>query len=379
MAKQSWTLFDTSQPDLTPPSLPEGIRWRTLEHGLSAGVQVLEVSNGKLTVVLLPTRGMSIWKAIAHTALGSEEIGWKSPVQGPVHPQYVPVMEPSGLGWLDGFDELLVRCGLESNGAPEFGENGELLYPLHGRIANKPAHRVAISMDQDTGDIEVTGWVRETRFHFLKAELQATMRIKADQPGFEIVDTLTNLSASPAELQMLYHVNFGHPLLDAGSHVVTPVAELVPRNAHAASAIGQWDSYLAETPGYVEQVYFAKLQADGDGNTATLLRNAHGTRGALLRYNVQQLPCLTIWKNTTASEDGYVTGIEPGSNFPNPRSFEGQRGRVIALDGLASTSNHLSFEYCDSEAAVARAEAEVKSLQATSPTIHPEPLPEWCA
>ena len=36
--------------------------------------------------------------------------------------------EPSGLGWLDGFDELLVRCGLESNGAPEFDADGRVVY-----------------------------------------------------------------------------------------------------------------------------------------------------------------------------------------------------------------------------------------------------------
>ena len=50
------------------------------------------------------------------------ELGWKSPVHGPVHPNFVPLNEPSGLGWLDGFDELFVRCGLESNGAPDFDD-----------------------------------------------------------------------------------------------------------------------------------------------------------------------------------------------------------------------------------------------------------------
>ena len=53
------------------------------------------------------------------------EVGWQSPVDGPVHPQFVPLADPSGLGFLDGFDELIVRCGLESNGAPEFDERGD--------------------------------------------------------------------------------------------------------------------------------------------------------------------------------------------------------------------------------------------------------------
>ena len=55
-----------------------------------------------------------------------EAIGWKSPIAGPVHPSLVSLGEPSGLGWLDGFDEFIVRCGLESNGAPDFDANHKL-------------------------------------------------------------------------------------------------------------------------------------------------------------------------------------------------------------------------------------------------------------
>ena len=77
------------------------------------GVDTVEVNNGKLKFTVVPTRGMGLWKAW----LGDSEIGWNSPVKGPVHPSLVPVADPSGLGWLEGFDELMCRCGLESNGA----------------------------------------------------------------------------------------------------------------------------------------------------------------------------------------------------------------------------------------------------------------------
>jgi len=379
MARKTWTLFDQANPNHKSDPLPSSVSLKTLQHGLSAGVDVVTINNGKLEVHVLLTRGMNIWKAFWHGSDGPEEIGWSAPVRGPVHPKYVPLSEPSGLGWLDGFDEFFVRCGLESNGAPEFDEQGKLLYPLHGRIGNKPAHKVELTVDDVTGEIELTGWVDEVRFHFLKAGLKTTLKMQKDGPGFEIIDEITNLSASQAEVQMLYHVNFGQPLLDGGSQVVVPVAELVPRNAHAASGIDSWDSYLAETPGYDEQVYFAKLHADADGQTQSLLKNAHGTRGAVLRFNTKQLPCFTLWKNTTAVEDGYVTGIEPGTNFPNPRSFEGEKGRVIKLDGKASTTLNLGFEYCPNEAAVDAAEAAVKKLQSSPPPIHKNPLDEWCS
>ena len=140
MAVKTWVLTDVSEGtfvehlDVTSndvPGSPAGwsVTKRTLRGGLSDGVEVVEINNGKLSFGILLTRGMSLSTAV----IGKQSFGWKSPVQGPVHPKYVPLNEPSGLGWLDGFDEMMVRCGLESNGAPEFDEEtNNLKYPLHG-------------------------------------------------------------------------------------------------------------------------------------------------------------------------------------------------------------------------------------------------------
>ena len=375
MAAQTWTLFDqTNNEHIGHRKIGDHAEFTVHRSGLASGVEMVTIDNGKLKIHVLPTRGMSIWKAY----YGDEAIDWKSPVRGPVHPNYVPLAEPGGLGWLDGFDELLVRCGLESNGAPEHDpETGRLIYPLHGRIGNKPAYKAQVTVDGDK--IKLTGWVEEKRFHFFKVGLKSTLTTNLNSSSFEIEDEITNFSASPTEVQMLYHVNFGLPLLDAGSQVVAPVKEVVPRNDHAASGMATWNSYAGETPGFEEQVYFANLLANDAGDTKVLLKNAHATRGVALRFNIKQLPCFTVWKNTTAAEDGYVTGIEPGTNFPNPRSFEGERGRVLKLDGKTKSTLNLGFDYCPNEAAVSSGEADVQKLQSSKPVIHPNPLPDWCA
>ena len=350
---------------------------RRLRGGLSDGVDVVRVNNGLLAVDILPTRGMGLWKAW----LGGAEYGWRSPVRGPVHPSFVPLMEPGGLGWLDGFDELLVRCGLESNGAPEFEpETDRLKYPLHGRIANKPARSVHVSVDGETGEIAVTGVVEETRFHFLKLRLTSTVSTRVCEPVLRIRDEVEKLSESPAEAQLLYHVNFGEPLLDAGARFVAPVKAVVPRNPHAAQGLASWDRYAAPTAGYAEEVFFVELLADAQGQTRSLLRNAAGDRGASLTHDVRQLPCYTLWKNTAASRDGSVTGLEPGTNYPNPRSFEGRHGRVAKLAPGASVTYDLTMELHGSAASVGAAEQSIAALQgAVSPTVFQEPLPNWCA
>lgn len=344
--------------------------------GLSDGVEMLTVENGDLQIRLLPTRGMSIWDM----TFGERRIGWKSPVNGPVHPAYVDLGEPSGLGWLDGFDELLVRCGLESNGAPEFAENGALLYPLHGRIGNKPAESTRFTIDPDTQEITVMGFVREARFHFGKLRMTTTLKTRAGEKGFRIHDEIKNLSESPAEMQLLYHVNFGDPLLDAGSRVVAPIKTIVPRNARAAEGIGNWSSYEAPQPGFEEQVYFFELLAGDDGKTQAMLKNAHATEGALLKFNKQQLPCFTVWKNTTSLSDGYVTGIEPGTNFPNPRTYEGEQGRIVKLGPKGSFGFDFELAYLSDAAEVEAAEAAIARLQGdTEPQVYAEPQDGWCA
>jgi hypothetical protein len=385
MSGRTWVLIDVQQGIDVPPQRWSGqqlgpaaesmwVEKRRWKGGLSEGVDEIRIGHDTFSVSILPTRGMGIWKAW----FGTTPIGWKSPVGGPVHPMYVPLAEPSGLGWLDGFDELLVRCGLESNGAPEHDEQGRLRYPLHGRIANRPAHRVLMTVDETTGEIILEGQVDECRFHFLKLRLHTQVRLKPGELGFRIHDTLENLSASPAEAQMLYHVNFGVPLLDAGSQVVAPARSVVPRNARAAAGVAHWNAYQGEQPGFEEQVYFLELFADANHRTQVLLKNAHGTAGASLEFRTDQLPCFTIWKNTTAVADGYVTGLEPGTNYPNPRSFEGQHGRVIRLDGGAKVPLELTLRYHPDAAAVEQVERQVRALQVASPRVFDSPQPDKC-
>ncbi|MFH1265624.1 MAG: DUF4432 family protein, partial [Planctomycetota bacterium] len=170
MATRTWVLTDVDQDayvdeiEISPHDL-EGaaagfaVSKRRLHGGLREGVDLVEVDNGVFRFSVIPTRGMGLWRA----RMGGLRLGWQSPVKGPVHPVFVRQSEADGLGWLDGFNELLVRCGLESNGAPEFDDHGRVRFGLHGKIANIPAHKVEVTIDGDSGRITVTGVVDETR------------------------------------------------------------------------------------------------------------------------------------------------------------------------------------------------------------------------
>ena len=386
MPKKTWILTDT-QNDAYLPELdahasdlgvnePITIKKHTLRGGKQEGVDLVEIDNGRIKVSVLPTRGMAIWKV---TQAG-QTLGWQSPVRGPIHPQYVPLMEPGGLGWLDGFSELLVRCGLESNGAPEFDENGQLKYPLHGRITNLPAHHVEATIDTDTKTVSLTGIVDECRFHFQKLRLSSTVTLKFGESGLAVHDEISNLGGAPATAQMLYHINFGPPMAGPGAKLVAPVNKICPRTPHAASLLESWDTYPQAEVGAEEAVYFFDLHADEQQRTRVLLKNADSSAGMSLWFNKNQLPYFIQWKNPVALEDGYVTGIEPSTNFPNPRSFETEQGRVIKLPPGGSQTLDLHIDWHTEAVAVHAVEQAVQELQAKGePQLLKDPPEGWCA
>jgi len=114
--------------------------------------------------------------------------------------------------------------------------------------------------------------------------------------------------------------------------------------------------------------------------TLNLLRNAAGDRASLLRYSLKDFSCFTLWKNTSGQADGYVTGLEPATSYPNPRRFERENGRVITLSAGESRTTTLRIESLDTKKSIREAEAEIRKLQKSAKgTIHQEPIPKLSA
>jgi hypothetical protein len=341
----------------------------TLRGGLSDGVDVVEVNNGKLSVSILPTRGMGLWRGTCDGL----ELGWNSPVALPVYPAFVDVCDRGGIGWLAGFNEWLCRCGLEFNGPPT--DEGT----LHGRIANRLAHFVEVAISTDgPGAISVSGVVDETTMFGSCLRLKSTVQTEAGSNRLRITDEVTNVRGVPGELELLYHINMGRPFLEPGAKFVAPIREVAPRDPRAAEGIDSFESYAAPIAGYAEQCYFFDLASDGKGWTQTLLRNAHGDKGVSVCFDKKQLSCFTLWKNTQSEEEGYVTGLEPATNFPNRKEFERKQGRVINLTSGGSHTANLEIVVHSTPQMLQTAEREIAALQqGHKPQILRQPKPQW--
>ncbi len=284
------------------------IELQTLADGPGTGVRVATVrTGGGLEFPVLLDRGMDL----GHATYKGIPLTWHSPV-GATHPHRA---ETSGAGWLRTFPGgLLSLCGLTNIGPPSLDVvNGEEI-GLHGRISQAQARRVSTD-SQWSGDewmLTLRGVVEEAALFRHKLSLERTIEVVPGVPGFRLTDRVRNFGASPAPLMLLYHCNFGWPLLSASSRVTSPATKVEPRDAAAAPGIGQWSSFGEPTVGFQEQVFFHQMPKNAA--VAVRLENPHLGIGIQLAFDSAQLDHFTQWKQ--AGFGDYVLGLEPGNCSP---------------------------------------------------------------
>jgi hypothetical protein len=73
-----------------------------------------------------------------------------------------------------------------------------------------------------------------------------------------------------------------------------------------------------------------------------------------------------------------VLGIEPGTNYPNARTFEQQHGRVVTLKPGQKWSGAVTASWLADAAAIA---GEIKAISAIQgdkqPNLSPQPRADW--
>ncbi|QQS47457.1 MAG: aldose 1-epimerase family protein [Acidobacteriota bacterium] len=363
---ETWQM---SHRDLDPDSkAPWSIRKYILRGGRQEGVDVIVVDNGRLQFTVVPTRGMSVLEV----RMGDIRLGWDSPVKEVVHPQFINLESRGGLGWLEGFNEWLVRCGLEWAGHPgkdkfitNTGDEAEMDLTLHGKIGNIPASEVEVIIDrQPPHRIRIRGRVDERMFYGPKLELWTEISTEPGASSYRIEDAIHNYSVYEQEFELIYHANFGPPLLEAGSRFVGAPREITPFNAHAAKSSSGYAEYASPTHGFIEQVYVIQPFADEKRLTTVMLRNSSSDKAVSMTYSIDQLPFLTLWKNTTALEEGYVTGLEPGTSAPANRGIERQAGRLQKLKPGETRNFALEVSILEGQDEVERTRVKIEGLHA---------------
>lgn len=340
------------------------IEQKILHGGKQEGSKIIILSspNG-LTITLSPTRGMSIMNVTGKAM----RFGWDSPVKEVVNPAFMNLESRNGAGWLEGFNEMMVRCGVEWAGHPGL-ENGEMR-TLHGKIGNIPASEVEIEISEIAPyEIKVRGLIKESTFK--KADLRTTAELcyTPDTHHFTIHDSLTNHADYPHDYQMMYHSNFGKPLLEQGAQFIAPIKEISPFNDYAKKGLQDWSTYLGPTKDFDEMVFNIVPFTKADGSTIAALHNKDGSKGVSLEYNIKEMPCLLLWKNTDTEKQGYVTGIEPGTNYAYAASIEREQGRIRQVEPGKTVHFEIKYSALMNKQAVDAAKKAITDIQGNQKT-----------
>lgn len=352
-----------------PADIPLHVEQVSLVGGKQLGSRLITLTVGEIKVRVIPTRGMGILDAVR----GDIRFGWDSPVKEVVHPSFINQEASGGCGWLDGFNEMMVRCGYQWAGHP--GEDRGEFLTLHGRIQNTPADDIVLEADlQPPYEVRLRGRVDEKRFKFTNFELQTCLALTPSSPYLDVRDTLTNLSNYDNTYQAIYHNNFGTPILGEGARLHVTGKKVVPFNEYAATGLDVWTNMPEPTAQFDEMVFNVESLGDEHGMAYALLESSSQEQGIEIAYKVETLPVLTIWKNVDTPEQGYVVGIEPGTSYAYNRQYQWDLNLVPTIQGKESRHFLVRFGLLTNKAEVQTAKDLIAKVQGDVPcVVDPKP------
>lgn len=356
MDKENWKI---SSSELNIKDTAFSIEQKVLHGGKQEGSKILVItSQDGLTITLSPTRGMNL----LHIEGFGAKMGWDSPVKEVVNPAFINLESRNGLGWLEGFNEMMVRCGYEWTGHPVTADGQ--IYTLHGKAGNTPASQVEVEVaDAAPHEIRIRGLVKESTFKKADLQTMTELRYVPGSNSFSLHDVLTNHADYPHDYQIIYHSNFGMPILEEGARFLAPISSISPFNDYAKEGLKTWQTYAGPTKGFDEMVFNIQPLSGEDHQTLAAVVNKAGNKGAAIQFDTRQLPMLTLWKNTDTVKQGYVTGIEPGTNYAYPVTIEREQKRVKQLEPGASTQFDLTYTLLHSSEQVADVEKKIAAIQ----------------
>jgi hypothetical protein len=331
-----------------------GTRAYELSDGPEKGVRAVDFCTGTgFEFTVLPDRGLDI-SAASYRGMS---LAWRSPV-GEVAPSFY---EPQGLGWLRTFHGgLLTTCGLTHVGGP-CQEGGESL-GLHGRYSTIPARNVCV--DSHWREDEYTMWVKgDVKQSVLFGEnLTLTRKVSATlgQSRLEIEDLVENTGFEKSPFLILYHINAGFPLVDAGTRLVATSSSLTPRDEEAEKGKEDYDVMSEPLAGFKEQVYFHDMKADSEGFAYSGLLNERLRLGLYVKYRNATLPHFVQWK--MMGEGAYVVGMEPSNNLLRGRPGEREAGTLVELEPGERISMFLEIGVLSGQREMTTYEKKVTSI-----------------
>lgn len=219
---------------------------------------------------------------------------------------------------------MLYTCGLTNNGPASM--DGGVYHPEHGRIGMMPARDVAIQRTENA--VIITGTVDESVICGHHLQMHRTIRFPHAGKEVEICDEIANLEPQPMEMALLYHFNFGYPLLQPGARIIKGAGNIY--NLLGTDPVpDDWWKVGEPKDHKLEELFCHENTADADGWGCAAVINDNLSLGGYVKYKLEFLPLLVHWKNMCSHD--YCVGLEPSNNYIKGRAAERENGTLPQL------------------------------------------------
>ena len=320
------------------PSALCGIKDYVFNDGPARGVRAFDLKNGRgIEMTVLADRGLDI----PYLSFKGHNIGLLNKVG--IRSPYL-YQEDGASGFLKQFYAgMMTTCGLTYAGAP--GMDGDKALGLHGPYDNIPAMNVTAWQDHEGDDIvlKVAGEVRQAEVFGPNMVLTRQMTLDTERNELHIHDVVENQGFATEPLMMIYHINFGYPMLDDGARTYYSTCDVTPRTPFAVEGMFNYDRMEAPGVGRDEQCYYHTGHSDGEA--FAMIHNENLGIAAMVRYDKAVFPLLCEWKCMRAGE--YALGLEPTTSGVVNRAEARENGMLTYLEPGEKRTFNVTIELSD--------------------------------
>lgn len=308
-----------------------GVRRMECLDGQTKGNTIIEVwTAGGLRAEIMPDHGLDIgqvwYRGINMTYISKN--GYDRPCRDMPYENEFLHYFPGG---------LMYTCGMRSAGPAN--RDGDEWHPLHGRYHSLGAGEVSTRVEEN--EIVLSGVIRETALFGHVLENRRTIRIPVCGASITVEDSITNMTPRDEEFMMIYHCNFGYPLLSEKARLVLPEErDTVPRTPWAEKGLSRACEFDVPIDGEEERVFFQKMKKDF---SAALINPDIRVRMDMT-WSGDKLPVLSEWRSMASGD--YVLGLEPSNCYIMGRNAERANGTLPVLKAF-DTEKHtvrIAFE-----------------------------------
>jgi len=308
-----------------------GIREYQLLRGRGEQMHVAEFHNAAgLRFTVMPDRCMDLfdfsYKGINIAFQGKN--GMTSPQA------YSAADGEFGEHWPGG---MLVTCGLD-NVSGHCVMDG--IYPAHGRVSHVPAQSFGTRTYWEGDDyiLRAHGEIHQTKLFGRHLSIQRTVETSLNAKSVKLSDVITNFEAADEPYMLLYHMNFGYPMIREDSVVAITKGEI----AQLAGTDADYTHLGAPVDGAGEDLF---LHHFSDDKACAVVYNEAMELGAYVAFDTANLPNLVQWRMMKSHD--YVLGLEPGNTCGLNRADAIEQKKIAILPAYTSVETHLELGVLD--------------------------------